>query len=80
MNKNKPHVAVLPALLLSIAAGAQEPQNNSNYTVYDVRRTGRDHVVLAFNFNPVHRDLNHSDYRFPWNAILNRRYILDANR
>ena len=27
--------------------------------------------VLAFNFNPMHRDLNRSDYRFLWNAVLN---------
>jgi hypothetical protein len=27
--------------------------------------------VIAFNFNPIHRDLNRSDYRFLWNAILN---------
>jgi hypothetical protein len=27
--------------------------------------------VLAYNFNPIHRDLNHSDYRFLWNALLN---------
>jgi hypothetical protein len=27
--------------------------------------------VLAYNFNPMHRDLNHSDYRFLWNALLN---------
>ncbi|HEY4230133.1 MAG TPA: M14 family zinc carboxypeptidase [Thermoanaerobaculia bacterium] len=27
--------------------------------------------VLAFNFSPMHRDLNHSDYRFLWNGILN---------
>jgi len=27
--------------------------------------------VLAFNFNPIHRDLNRSDYRFLWNALLN---------
>jgi hypothetical protein len=27
--------------------------------------------IIAFNFNPMHRDLNHSDYRFLWNAILN---------
>jgi hypothetical protein len=32
--------------------------------------------VIAFNFNPVHRDLNHSDYRFLWNAILNWKKIL----
>ncbi|MEX0879325.1 MAG: M14 family zinc carboxypeptidase [Thermoanaerobaculia bacterium] len=27
--------------------------------------------VIAFNFNPIHRDLNHSDYRLVWNGILN---------
>jgi len=27
--------------------------------------------VLAYNFNPMHRDLNRSDYRFLWNAVLN---------
>jgi hypothetical protein len=27
--------------------------------------------VLAYNFNPVHRELNHSDYRLLWNALLN---------
>jgi hypothetical protein len=30
--------------------------------------TGR---VLAYAFNPMNRDLNHSDYRLLWNAILN---------
>ncbi|HET6373734.1 MAG TPA: M14 family zinc carboxypeptidase, partial [Candidatus Polarisedimenticolia bacterium] len=27
--------------------------------------------VLAYNFNPLHRDQNHSDYRLLWNGILN---------
>jgi hypothetical protein len=27
--------------------------------------------VIAFNFNPMHRDLNRSDYRLLWNVILN---------
>ncbi len=27
--------------------------------------------VLAYNFNPVYRELNHSDYRLLWNALLN---------
>jgi len=31
---------------------------------------GRGRVV-ALNFNPMHRDLNHSDYRLLWNGILN---------
>ena len=32
--------------------------------------------VIAYNFNPMHRDLNHSDARFLWNAILNWKKIL----
>lgn len=31
---------------------------------------GRGRVIL-FAFNPLHRYLNHSDFRFAWNAILN---------
>jgi hypothetical protein len=26
--------------------------------------------VIAYNFNPMHRDLNRSDYRLLWNAEL----------
>ncbi len=33
--------------------------------------------VIAYNFNPMHRDLNRSDYRFLWNALLNWRHIID---
>ncbi len=35
---------------------------------------GRGRVV-AFNFNPLHRDLNRGDHRLLWNAILNWRHI-----
>ena len=28
-------------------------------------------IVVAYNFNPIHRDLNRSDFRLLWNAILN---------
>jgi hypothetical protein len=35
----------------------------------------RGHVV-AYNFNPIHRDLNRSDYRLLWNAILNWQYLV----
>jgi hypothetical protein len=31
--------------------------------------------VVAYNFNPIHRDLNRSDYRLLWNAILNWQYL-----
>jgi hypothetical protein len=34
--------------------------------------------VVAYNFNPIHRDLNHSDARFLWNAILNWKRILQG--
>lgn len=39
---------------------------------------GAGHVV-AFNFNPLHRDLNRGDQRMLWNAILNWRAILAAH-
>jgi hypothetical protein len=40
-------------------------------------RSGRGHVV-AFNFNPLHRDLNRGDQRMLWNAIINWRAIVAA--
>jgi hypothetical protein len=40
-------------------------------------RSGKGHVV-AFNFNPLHRDLNRGDQRMLWNAILNWQAILSA--
>ncbi len=38
---------------------------------------GSGHVI-AFNFNPLHRDLNRGDQRMLWNAIINWRAILAA--
>jgi hypothetical protein len=38
---------------------------------------GRGHLV-AFNFNPLHRDLNRGDHRLVWNAILNWEAILKS--
>lgn len=40
-------------------------------------RSGSGHVI-AFNFNPLHRDLNRGDQRMLWNAIINWRAILAA--
>src|SRR5262249_31682183 len=40
-------------------------------------RAGRGHVV-AFNFNPLHRDLNRGDHRMVWNAILNWQAIVEG--
>ena len=36
---------------------------------------GRGHVV-AFNFNPLHRDMNRGDQRMLWNAIINWQAIV----
>ena len=36
---------------------------------------GRGHVI-AFNFNPLYRDLNRGDQRMLWNAIINWQAIL----
>ncbi len=41
-------------------------------------RSGTGHVI-AFNFNPLHRDLNRGDQRLLWNAILNWQAILSAH-
>jgi hypothetical protein len=38
---------------------------------------GRGHVI-AFNFNPLYRDLNRGDHRMVWNAIINWQAILAA--
>jgi hypothetical protein len=44
--------------------------------IFDVP-VGQGHVV-AFNFNPMHRDLNRGDQRMLWNAIMNWQAILGA--
>jgi len=39
---------------------------------------GKGHVV-AFNFNPLHRDMNRGDQRFLWNTIINWQAIVGNN-
>jgi hypothetical protein len=39
-------------------------------------KVGRGRVI-AYNFNPMHRDLNRSDFRFLWNAILNWKHLVE---
>jgi hypothetical protein len=36
--------------------------------------------IIAFLFNPIHRDLNRSDHRFLWNALLNWSALANAKR
>jgi hypothetical protein len=40
---------------------------------------GTGHVV-AFNFNPIHRDMNRGDQRMLWNVILNWQAIISSAR
>jgi hypothetical protein len=37
-------------------------------------------MIVVYNFNPIHRDLNRSDFRLLWNGILNWEHLrgLDA--
>jgi hypothetical protein len=39
-----------------------------------------DGMIVVYNFNPIHRDLNRSDFRLLWNGILNWEHLrgLDA--
>jgi hypothetical protein len=39
-----------------------------------------DSVAVNHNSNPMHRDLNRSDYRFLWNALLNWNALPLAKR
>jgi len=40
--------------------------------------TGRG-AIVAYNFNPMHRYLNHSDHRFLWNAIMNWQQLVSID-
>ena len=36
--------------------------------------------VIAYNFEPIHRDLDRSDFRFLWNALLNWNALPPAEK
>jgi hypothetical protein len=57
-----------PALVVSGGMKGEE-ELEGHAAILDLP-AGRGRVI-AFNFNPMHRDLNHSDYRFLWNVLLN---------
>jgi hypothetical protein len=60
-----------------ISGGIKEPDDLEGHPAILDLPVGEGKVI-AFNFNPMHRDLNRSDYRFLWNAILNWRYLVDS--
>ena len=53
-----------------VSGGARKLENLEGYPAILEVPSGKGRVI-AFNFSPMHRDLNHSDYRFLWNGILN---------
>lgn len=61
---------------LVISGGVKNGDDLEGYAAILDVPVGRGRVV-AYNFNPMHRDLNRSDYRFLWNAVLNYRHILN---
>jgi len=59
---------------LVISGGGQNPSAlEGRPALLDVPLGKGD--VLVYNFNPMHRDMNHHDSRYLYNGILNWRYI-----
>jgi hypothetical protein len=58
-----------------ISGGGKNPEAmEGRPAILDVPE-GKGHV-LVYNFNPMHRDLNHADHRYLWNGIINWNYIV----
>ncbi len=53
-----------------VSGGAKHEDDLEGYPAIFDLPVGKGRVI-ALNFSPMHRDLNHSDYRFLWNGILN---------
>ena len=54
-----------------------EPNLIGRPAIFDMP-VGEGHVV-AFNFNPIHRDMNRGDQRLLWNAILNWQELVSRH-
>jgi hypothetical protein len=61
---------------LVVSGGAKNGDDLEGTPAIIDAKVGRGRVI-AYNFNPMHRDLNKSDYRFLWNAILNWKYLVE---
>jgi Zinc carboxypeptidase len=59
-----------------VSGGIENADDLEGYPAIIDLPAGRGKVI-AFNFNPMHRDLNRSDHRFLWNAILNWQHLLE---
>ena len=60
---------------LVVSGQAWAPQNLIGRPAILDLHAGKGQVI-AFNFNPLHRDLNRGDQRMLWNAIINWQAIL----
>ncbi len=65
---NKDTAAKTPSMLVSGGIKGEDVLEGQP-AILDIP-VGRGRI-LAYNFNPIHRELNLSDYRLLWNAILN---------
>ncbi len=70
--------ATSPATDLVVSGGVLEGEALVGRPAILAVPTG-DGVVVAYNFNPMHRDLNRSDSRLLWNGILNWRELRPPN-
>jgi Zinc carboxypeptidase len=61
---------------LVVSGGAKNGDDLEGMPAIIDAKVGRGRVI-AYNFNPMHRDLNRSDYRFLWNAIINWKHLVE---
>ena len=61
---------------LVVSGGAKNGDDLEGMPAIIDVRVGRGRVIV-YNFNPMHRDLNRSDFRFLWNAILNWKHLVE---
>jgi hypothetical protein len=64
--------AIRPPIVVS-GGGKREDELAGSPAILAVPR-GKG-TIVAYNFNPMHRDLNHSDHRLLWNGVLNWQYL-----
>jgi hypothetical protein len=61
-----------------VSGGAKGEEELQGHPAILAVPTGKGSIV-AYNFNPMHRYLNHSDHRFLWNAILNWQQLVSTD-
>jgi hypothetical protein len=57
-----------------VSGGARQVEKLRDRPAILVVPTGAG-IIVVYNFNPIHRDLNRSDFRLLWNGILSWRNL-----